>query len=397
VILTLGKEGAFENLAEGYLNCIRILREDNLRYYVLQYYEDFQELALERGELHAAATLFREAADFTRRQNLPYERHYRRRAAETHVAAAEATLRQGGPVELAENSYAAAIDAFNQLGSYSDVRAVYAALASLPLGDRRRARYERLRSRLSGVPDEAGPAVAFPDYLRMDTAYPEIWRLDVIEWEQGGDPAETMAEVLQDPKWPDYTQRLALLCRLHQLGSGEQVLSPETKAGIARRLGRVGIYAALAPLEHMVQDEDASVRAACLRAARELFFKRTFVLVMRGLEDRSAEVRREALGAVRALHFAHAFDPLARIYRSSGDPKVRLGALESIGRIPSVDAVEMLIDVLRHGDAEERRAAVDLLARSEYPETTALLRRSAADETGAVREAIDSALESRRH
>ena len=49
VLLTLGKEGAFENLAEGYINCIRILQEDNLKYYVLQYYEDFQELALGRG------------------------------------------------------------------------------------------------------------------------------------------------------------------------------------------------------------------------------------------------------------------------------------------------------------------------------------------------------------
>src|SRR5690606_21846534 len=66
VIMTIGKEGSFENLAEGYLNCIRILREDNLKYYVLQYYEDFQQLALQRGELHAAATLFREAAEYAR-------------------------------------------------------------------------------------------------------------------------------------------------------------------------------------------------------------------------------------------------------------------------------------------------------------------------------------------
>ena len=51
VLLTIGREGSFENLAEGYLNCIRILREDGLKYYVLQYYEDFQKLAEERTEL----------------------------------------------------------------------------------------------------------------------------------------------------------------------------------------------------------------------------------------------------------------------------------------------------------------------------------------------------------
>ncbi|MCU0673539.1 MAG: cytochrome P450, partial [Myxococcota bacterium] len=113
VLLTLGRDGAFENLAEGYLNCIRILKEDNLKYYVLQYYEDFQELALARGELHAAATLFREAAEFTRRYNLPYERHYRQRAAETQVKAAERMLAEGSLSEMAENAYAAAIDAYN--------------------------------------------------------------------------------------------------------------------------------------------------------------------------------------------------------------------------------------------------------------------------------------------
>ena len=129
VLLTLGKEGAFENLAEGYLNCIRILKEDNLKYYVLQYYEDFQELAMQRGELHAAATLFREAAEFTRRYNMPYERHYRQKAAETQVAAAVKMVGDGAMHEMAENAYAAAIDAYNDLGLYSMARKLYNALS----------------------------------------------------------------------------------------------------------------------------------------------------------------------------------------------------------------------------------------------------------------------------
>src|SRR6185369_4300278 len=48
ILLKLGKESSqFENLAEGYVNCIRVLRDDNLKFYVLQYYEDFIKLALE--------------------------------------------------------------------------------------------------------------------------------------------------------------------------------------------------------------------------------------------------------------------------------------------------------------------------------------------------------------
>jgi hypothetical protein len=395
VLLTLGRKGAFENLAEGYLNCIRILAEDNLKYYVLQYYEDFQELAVAEGELHAAATLYREAAEFARRHNLPYERSYRMSAAGTHAAAAQKTLTEGGSVELAENSFAAAIEAFNELGAYSRVRDIYGALSQLPLGDKRQRRYQRLTQRLAQVPDEPGQIVKFPDYLRMETAYPEIWRLDVIEWEQGGDAAETMAEVLQDPKWPDFTRRRALLCRLRQLGAAEPVLSSNTLVSLAHELGRVEIYASLSPLEAMYDHEDGRVREAALRAVRQLFFKRSFILVMRGLDDEDEEVKKQALAAVAALHFSHAFDPLARIYRESSNITVRRTALESIGKIQSVDAAELLIDVLRHGDKEERDLVRRLLASADHPEVGGLLRRAAANESGIAREAIDQILRMR--
>ncbi|MEM1418324.1 MAG: HEAT repeat domain-containing protein [Myxococcota bacterium] len=395
VLLTLGKDGAFENLAEGYLNCIRILKEDNLKYYVLQYYEDFQELALSRKELHAAATLFREAAEFCRRYNLPYERHYRERAAATQVLAAEKLLENGAPEQMAENAYAAAIDAYNDVGSYSRVREVYGSLAELDLGDKRKARYARLQKRLAGVADEEGQSVPFPDYLRMDTAYPEIWRLDVVEWEQDGDAAETMGEVLLDAKWPDYTKRRALLCRLHQLGSGDEVLTPDTLVGLAGHLGRVEIYTTLGPLERIYEHEDGRVRAAAMEAVRQLFFKRSFVLVMKGLEDPDPDARKQALEAVGALHFTHAFDPLQRIYRSSPESDVRYKALGSIGRIPSPEAAELMVEVLLQGDAKEREIVRDQLQRNDLPEVDALLRRAVATETGQARERLERVLRSR--
>ncbi|MFK7988806.1 MAG: HEAT repeat domain-containing protein [Sandaracinaceae bacterium] len=395
VLMTIGKQGSFENLAEGYLNCIRILREDNLKYYVLQYYEDFQTMALERGELHAAATLFREAAEYARRQAMPYARHYQKRGGETHVSAAQRTLADGGSAEMAENAYAAAIDAFNELGLYSAVREIYGRLADMPLSDKRKARYRRLQHRLAEMPDDMSPMASFPDYLRMDTAYPEIWRLDVIEWEQNGDAAETMSEVIQDAKWPDFTRRRALLCRLAQLGGGEDVLSEQTLASLATYLGRVEIYAALAPLEAMYESESATVRAAVIKAVRQLFFKRSFVLVMLALNDDERAVRQEALAAVSALHFGHAFDPLSRIYRESSEPEVRRAALSSIGRIPSVQAAELLIDVLRHGDRGERDAAKDLLVRADHAEITPLLQRAAAAETGKLRQEFDKVLRMR--
>lgn len=396
VLLTIGREGSFENLAEGYLNCIRILREDGLKYYVLQYYEDLQQLALQRGELHACATLFREAAEFARRQGMPYARHYRARGGETHVAAAERSIADGGPAELAENSYAAAIDAYNELGIYSKVREVYLKLAELPLADKRRARYARLATRLGAMPDDETPMTAFPDYLRMETAYPETWRLDVIEWEQAGDPAETMAEVAEDEKWPDFTRRRALLCRIAQLGSPDASSPrPQTWVVLASHLGRVELYAALAPLERMLGHEDARVRAAVMRAVRQLFFKRSFVAIMRGLADDDATVRREALAAVQSLHFGHAFDPLSRIYREAQDPETRRAALTSIGKIPTIEAAELLIDVIRHGERSEKDVARDLLVRADHADVGALLRRAHAAESGQARADLERVLRAR--
>lgn len=396
VLLTMGREGSFENLAEGYLNCIRILREDGLKYYVLQYFEDFQELAKKRGELHACATLYHEAAEYAQRQNMPYARHYRAKGAETHLLAAEWIVQRGGPAELAENSFAAAIDAYNELGIYSKVREIYTKLSKLPLAEKRCARYARLAARLDGVSDDQTAMPSFPHYLRVDTAYPEIWRLDVIEWEQGGDPAETMAEVAMDPKWPDFTRRRALLCQLAQLGAKDAAAPlPATWVELASQLGRVEIYAALAPLEKMMSHEDARVRAAVMRAARQLFFKRSFVSIMRGLRDENATVRREALGAVQSLHFGHAFDPLSRIHREAQDPETRRAALSSIGKIPSIEAAELLIDVVRHGERSEREIARDLLVRADHPEVVSLLRRAHALESGAIKNELERILRAR--
>ena len=117
VLLKLGRDsGSYENLAEGYINCIRVLKEDNLKFYVLQYYEDFLRISLEREELHAAATVFREAADYARRTGLVYDRGYTRRAAETWLLAAAKNERDGGSPEMTENAYLAAVDSWNADG-----------------------------------------------------------------------------------------------------------------------------------------------------------------------------------------------------------------------------------------------------------------------------------------
>src|SRR6185436_1774669 len=72
VLVQIGREsGMFEDVLEGFVNCIRILREDHLKYFALQYFEDALGAAKERGELSAAATLAREAAEYARALGMP--------------------------------------------------------------------------------------------------------------------------------------------------------------------------------------------------------------------------------------------------------------------------------------------------------------------------------------
>jgi len=382
VLLTLGAEtGSFENLAEGYLNCIRILREDHLKYYALQYYEDFIGRAERAGEHHAVATILHEAADYARGVGLPFHGTLRVREAEGWRRAAQHALSQGGNAQFAENALLAAVGAYTTVGMHGQAVAVFRALAELPGSEEKRSkRYKALAERYREAVDEPSRGAALPDYLRQPVAYPDIWNDDAIEWEEAGDPVETCGEILLDTTLPDFVRRKALIARLIPLTQREPN-HPNTLASIAEALGQVQLYAVLAPLEHLFERGRGDVRVACLRAARQLFFKRTFSVVMKGVHDADdPQVVGAAIEAIGALHFPHAFDPLSRLHREADQPRVRQAALGSIGKITSREAVEYLIGTLLHGTEEERQQARELLIRNDAQEASSLLQNAAASE-----------------
>ncbi|HXU71007.1 MAG TPA: HEAT repeat domain-containing protein [Polyangia bacterium] len=394
ILLKLGKDsGSFENLAEGYINCIRVLKEDNLKFYVLQYYEDFLRIALEREEYHAAATVFREAADYARRVGLIYDRGYMKRAAETWWKAAEKNERDGGPVEITENAYLAAIDSYNSVGDFFHVRESYKQLAKLGLGEKKQKRYADVVARYSEVWQEAIDAAPFPDYLRQQHAYPEIWYLDLVEWELDGDHREVCASIIGDVRYADIIRRRALNVLLTHLDARPKEgaeLDPHTLAQIAQDMGQLQAYAALQPLERLSTHPHAEVRRGVMRALRHLFFKRTFNMIQRGLRDDTREVRQAALEALKALHFPHAFDPLTRIFREHDDATVKEVALESIARIGSLEAGEFLVEVLRYEAEPLRQVARRQLAAFDNPDIFPILRKHLELETsGPARQALE--------
>jgi tetratricopeptide (TPR) repeat protein len=399
ILLKLGRESAqFENLAEGYVNCIRVLREDNLKFYVLQYYEDFIKLALERGELHAAATLYQEAAAFAARAGLPYDRHYQHKSALTWMKCAERFVETGVPVQMVENALLAAASQHSAVGDYPEVRKCFERLAELELPDRAKKRFRTISDRFRGMAAPPVETPGLPDYLRQQHAYAEIWFVDVLEWEMDGDPFAVAASIVGDLRYPNGIRRRALVVLLTLTDARARQAAGEiqTQVQVAELLGELQSYAALSPLEKLYATGAPEVRRAAVRALRFLYFKRSFVIVRKALVDSDAQVREAALVAIAGLHFPHAFNPLARIYRESTDPRVRRAALQSIGKIQTVEAGELLVMVLRQESGPLREAAYQALAAMDNVDVVPILRQHHEIETNAaVRETLGELL--RRH
>ena len=168
---------------------------------------------------------------------------------------------------------------------------------------------------------------------------------------------------------------------------------PDTLARVAELLGELQSYAALRPLERLYTHEDPRVRRAAVRALRFLFFKRSFGLIRQGLRDGDAGVREAAVEALRGLHFPHAFNPLARIYRESQDLRVQAVAIESIGKIGTIEAGEMLLEVLRQEDGALRDGAKKALAGFDNADVLPIVRQYHELETRLeAREALEELL-----
>lgn len=399
ILLKLGKESEqFENLAEGYVNCIRVLREDNLKFYVLQYYEDFIKLALERGELHAAATLYQEAAAFAARAGLPYDRHYQHKSALTWMRCADKFLEAGVPVQMTENALLAAASQHSAVGDYPSVRACFEKLATLDLPDRAKKRFSTIALRYQGLSSPPIELPGLPDYLKQQHAYADIWFVDLLEWEMDGDPFAVASSIVGDLRYPNGIRRRALvvLLTLASAQARQQEGERETLVHVAELLGELQSYAALSPLEKLYASPDPEIRRAAVKALRFLYFKRSFVIVRKALNDPDPQVREAALVAIAGLHFPHAFNPLARIYRESSDPGVRTTALQSIGKIQTVEAGEFLVMVLRQETGALREAATQALSQMDNADVIPILRQHHEIETNPqVRETLGELLRRR--
>jgi tetratricopeptide (TPR) repeat protein len=341
--------GAFENVAEGYLNSVRILRDDALKLDALRLYEAFVTLARRSGEHHAVAGILREAADYCARVGLPYGDDLRLRAGEAWVKAAEDAVAHGHPAQIVENAYLSAAESYVSVRAFRQAADVYHRVAGLDI--KGRDRYRRLLQRLGKHPEDAPRPVPVPEFLKRLPDYEEVWYVDLAEWELDGDPGLIAAGIMADRRFPDYVRRHALLLVLELGGSREQ--PGKSRAEIVARLQGIRAYPVIAALERMYATSDATVRWRVAEALGMLRFKRSFSTLSLALRSDSPEVRKKAAEAIEKLYFPHGFDRLRRIFeaRDLPDPdSARIAAVKAIGKINTVEALDFLCDRLREGD-----------------------------------------------
>ncbi len=392
VLVAVGRlTDTFEHVLEGYVNAIRILSEDNLRYHALRLYEHAIELAEEAVEHAAGASLARDMTDYARKQGL--ERVASRgivRQATLWQASAEAMIERRGPLELVENALLASLLAHAEAGQYQKVAALYTRLESLDIGAVRKKHYGRAASRYREAQNatlESGP---LDERFGRHVEPPDVWHVDLLEWEEKGVASEACADVVLDPEEQSdsITRRNALVGRLVALGAEAAPGDLRQRADVllADSLRPIELYSLLAPLERLYDSPDPVVRVAAVRALSHYFYKRTFVTLEDALRDDAASVVDVARTALGRLSFDHAFDPLARIYRTS-DGINREAALKAIARIDTVEAAELLLAALDHGGPGERKVAMKALenargsqfvsaARDAYPGASARLRQA---------------------
>jgi hypothetical protein len=382
VLVEVGRDGgSFEDVLEGSVNCIRILREDHLRQFALDHFEAAIEASIERGEMSAAATFAREASDYARTLGLASTSSaFAVRQAELWRAAARQHVDRSAHPELVAHALRAAIQAFASVGQYARVGQIYRELSELDFDAERRQHYARAAARYVRAVDDPLDKATQRRRLRPEAASSAVWHADVVEWEQRGSAAEVCAEIMLDSRNLELIRRKAMLTRLSALraesSGGADASRAEARIRLADQLAQLRHYAVLSPLETLFAMPERRVKLAVLEAMQTLFYKRTFVTVREALRDPDPLVIQRAAKTLEALHFEHAFDPLCRIFRESASPAARGAALAAVAHIDTREAAELLMGVVAHGAPSDRTAALTALRSTPAAHFVALARES---------------------
>jgi len=372
VLAQLGeRSGSFENLAEGCLGMLRIFKGERLVAEAQVAYDELLRLCSRHGEHELAAEQCRDAAQFLDRCGLPaLAGEYLQQAAEALCRVAEARLHAGAE-RLAEHALLAAAETLSALAMPALLREVLLKLAALKQDPHERARYVRLAEQLPAAngkkPGPAAPKPATSESRRL----PEVWSLDLLEWEALASPSAVALRLLLDPSRPELTRRHALLLLLSADRDDTRALSSEVRRQLVRSLGSQRVYEAVAPLARLYRESrergagpaESAVRVAIVDVLPKLPFPRSLQLVVEALTDPSEAVRSQAHGALARLGTGELLSTLSQLLSEPHEVAVKLAVVAALGRTADPRAVERLLQVFcTQGDPLRREARRGLLS-----------------------------------
>lgn len=372
VLAQLGQQrGSVENLAEGYLGMLRIVRGERLVEAAMRCYDEFLAHAERFGEHELCAEQCKEAAQFLARCGHRQRAiRYEERAARALMLVASGRL-QAGAVRLAEHALLSAAELLSSGSSPTLLRDVLTQLAALVPDPIQRARYQRLAQAVP-VPSRLPVAQAVsPSGPTVGPVAEPVWSWDLLAWESAASPTAVCLRLLLDPSRPELTRRHALLALLYVEESDTDSLSIELRQRLGKSLGSLRAYDAVAPLVRLYREslvrpdslDEQSLRAQIVDAMPRLPFSSSLALVVSALSDPADAVRLQARGALSRLGTAELLSTLGQLFAESHELPVQLALLSALSKVADPRAVERLLQVfVSQPDPLRREARRGLLA-----------------------------------
>ncbi len=375
VLGQLGQQsGSFENVTEGYLGMLRIFKRERLCGEAVLVYDELLRLAAQAGEHELCAEQCRDAAAFLVRCGLVQKaQSYLERAAEALIRVAE-LRQQTGATRLAEHALLSAADLLSTLPSSEKLAQVLGQLASLRAEPPTKTRYERLAALLP----KSGPARGSPvgaekvsDGRSQAAALPEVWTLDLLEWEAGASPLLVCLRLVLDASRPELTRRHALLVLLFLDGAEPTRLKDESLQQVVQSLGSLRAYESIAPLVKLYRDSQKrqgtrageALRGTIIEAMPRLPYPRALQLVVEALQDPSPAVATVAQTSLARLGTIELLSSIGQLLADSRELAVQLAVISALGKIPDPRAVEQLIQVfVREEDPLRKEARRGLMS-----------------------------------
>ena len=163
---------------------------------------------------------------------------------------------------------------------------------------------------------------------------------------------------------------------------------------VLRALGATEDPAALVPVLGALGSKDAAIRLAAMEALRPLIGNdaRAGDVLMEHLADEDLEVRVLAAEYLGLLRVGAASPKLTSLAGPGNPTRLRMAAIDALGKIGRPEATKALLDVLREGPAELHGSAATALSYIDDPSAIAALSSQAQTDRGPTRHEVVRAL-----